>query len=694
VLRLIVSGRKKLELQLQRENCTIFKMLTGRAKDSLSNPTAKAFDVAPYLVAMKDNPPTRADLQLIAAATYLGEEIRRLRKVLPSELDALSSSEILRLAIGTSNRTYFIAFQHLSRIRKEKAKENLPGHLSAIGEHEIPAPQSGATVDFISTAVIDSLPHWFAQAAERPNSASRNSLQTPLEYRKIQIRAEQLLTIERGLRDLWQQVLWEPWSFDASKLQIAPENWHHATLWHAWQHRQNALNMQETNLDTVLPLPGSVDTPCNPKAVTAAKWQSGRYKLTIGKPNRSEIRLQTVYMQVLSNSYLAPFLNSSIPNSTLLVVDVVRAWLCLKSLAHSLQREMKDTEYSTRLDLKRLAFEFPSSLIAGALSECMGIDVQTAENIMSFLVCDPTDISDAFAQGLWHRPLVQHPTEKRLMFSAAIVLSADPVYSLERLFRSTELQQNIEKKKSLGLAYEAEVRSSFVQALQKNQILKNTSIAASALPKKDSKGEEIDVLIRVRNLVLVGDVKCFVRPADPIDRFSYLEKLDKAAKQIARKRNWLLSNQEQLRSAFDDPSLNTSDLTFVPIVILNNSAGLGLKIGEALFTDAHWLKLILENGSYASGGKRDYASGTYTEYTTDLYSSEAEFVSKFSNLITECPSLQKFIDGIRWVPSTFPTSTGTNISMPSSKLSDEAMIRGLENAPSTRSRVWPIPTSS
>src|SRR5690606_25257366 len=162
-------------------------------------------------------------------------------------------------------------------------------------------------------------------------------------------------------------------------------------------------------------------------------------------------------------------------------------------------------------------FEMPAVRVHEALSRGLGVDTAEAERMARYFTAEPLALSDMFGAGLWHRPIIQLPGRSGVLIATAVLQSANLIYVLERLFKATRLDAALEKG-SLGLAYEDRVRSKFGQALSRNQTLSDARVAPTAITRKAPDDEEIDLVLRVETLIIVGEIKCFVRPTDPIDR--------------------------------------------------------------------------------------------------------------------------------------------------------------------------------
>ena len=87
--------------------------------------------------------------------------------------------------------------------------------------------------------------------------------------------------------------------------------------------------------------------------------------------------------------------------------------------------------------------------------------------------------------------------------------------------------------------------------------------------------------MRIGDTVLIGEVKCFLSPVEPGDRFNYLVALECAARQVRRKLDWVESNRMTALASvgITDPA-KLAAARLIPVVILNQGHGTGLLIDD------------------------------------------------------------------------------------------------------------------
>ena len=152
--------------------------------------------------------------------------------------------------------------------------------------------------------------------------------------------------------------------------------------------------------------------------------------------------------------------------------------------------------------------------------------------------------------------------------------------------------------KGRGKPFERHVRTVLAEAVAENHLLFDTVVGVHGLKRKKD-FEEIDLLVRIGDAVIVGEVKCFVAPSEPIEKHNHLDNLAKATAQAENKRVWAEANRDAIAAALgvEDP-VRAAALTIHPLVVINHGFGIGFERHGVPIVDLHYLKLLLGAGSY------------------------------------------------------------------------------------------------
>lgn len=93
-------------------------------------------------------------------------------------------------------------------------------------------------------------------------------------------------------------------------------------------------------------------------------------------------------------------------------------------------------------------------------------------------------------------------------------------------------------------AFEANVRKSVRAAIDANPLLDDARSAANGVKATKESPEQVDLVVQIGDLLVVGEVKCFLFPADSRERFRHRRKLKEAADQAWRKAQRLSSRPD------------------------------------------------------------------------------------------------------------------------------------------------------
>jgi hypothetical protein len=222
------------------------------------------------------------------------------------------------------------------------------------------------------------------------------------------------------------------------------------------------------------------------------------------------------------------------------------------------------------------------------------------------------------------------------------------------------------------MRYEAWVRTQISSGIAKNPLLSSGRCSLNSIDRRDPNGEQIDLLILLGNTVIVGEVKCLLAPVESMEHYNYLSHLNEAGHQVSRKAEWLAANPDILAEALSVSTEHARSLRHIPIVVVNQGAGLGLLAGGVRTVDFHFLSLYLSEGGYHSGTGFKLDAGSAVSSRHEFYSNEQEAESRFVEIMANPPTLQRFLKAAHWVDNSLPTSTDQNFVISTCSFREEA----------------------
>lgn len=632
---------------------------------SLKHPTARQFDGGAWADAARGlETLTERDQQLLFAATHYGRELALLRGTFEKKFFVdMSRREAVLLSIAMANYNYSILTETVHKQAKKSARRAKEIHLGVVGRETVqgPIPGNESTPDTIVANIVDTLPHCLERAGQLPEGMS--TVAADFWQRGAGLFAT--FSIEHSLRDLWQRVLWEGWKIEPAEegLRQGPVARDLAVLWEVWIWREESLLTQGSNLDAVsrkLNKAGGTEPFVAPTAVgiggASRGTRSFRFGVVAGREfgqvwHRGE-------NDVLEACYLSQFLDAPLPriDSGLTCRDLQRAWCVLRDCARILANKARNLKFKEIDSVESRALLIRRSELVRALVCCLKFDTSAAEEAIRFFSCDVGDLGNLFTKGFWSAPLLDSGGDDIAIVFAAISVGS-VVRRVESWLDRGGLSDHLSDARR-GIKYEAWVRDDIADAILRNGILANSCCATSAVSRYDSESEQIDLLIVLGNLLLVGEVKCFLYPVESSERHNYLRRLNDAGNQASRKAKWASENPSPIADALKITEDRVSSLRVVPIIVVNQGAGFGLKASGVRVVDCRFLRLYLANNEFVAGMAFNSDTGQVVQELKTLYGSEAEAANNFEKTMESPLPLERYLNAATWKDNLFPMSDG------------------------------------
>lgn len=630
----------------------------------LTHPTNASFDESAWrsAIAAIEEPTTR-DLQLGVAASYFGRELASLRvSAIPDTVRGLNRRRLVRLLAAFANQQY-LTIQ--GNVRKE-LKARKPGRLFDInraqqlvvegaGGQQLPA-------DDLLTHLVETLPHWLFHIWQVVDDTPSDEPEALVNFAA---RAFWVFSIEHSLRHLWLEALWLGTKLRRDGEALVDEPWDRdlAERWLVWDRRDLQNITREFNIDAGahILLDGKM-SPVVPAikrtVIRISRPPSGRRVFVTGRASgaKPEQRNHASEQDVLDRLYTGLFMDETLPKSpggVLTCRELSRAWWILEDMGRLAAVDFGPAWCKHDGDVDRFALTVARDDLIRIFAECLDVTAERAGGMVDWFTCNPGDTGRMFTKGLWAEPLLPEPGTGNLHVVLAPLLSASPVKRIESWMERGGISDS-RGLKGRGKAFERHVRKVLLDVLADNDLLGDASVAAHGLKRK-GESQEIDLLVRVGDTVLVGEVKCFVAPSEPTDKHNHLANLDKATAQAEVKRAWADANREAVAVALGVGTAQAARLRMVPLVVLNHGFGMGLERYGVTVVDLHYLKILLGGGSYLSGARFERSVGVMYDRVT-LYRSQSEFEAKIDNLLRDPPPLKRFAGRVRWRRIPFATS--------------------------------------
>lgn len=337
--------------------------------------------------------------------------------------------------------------------------------------------------------------------------------------------------------------------------------------------------------------------------------------------------LTRVYAQEL---YFESVLSEELPNYPGLSLNIIiAAWSVLSPIGLILSDRLEDfNEPSTSQALADCSFTFNRSDLTDTLIAALGLDRALAEQILELLT-----FSGSPREDLWIKPLVPIDGDRVGVVLAALA-STNLLRAIEKWMKDGGLSLD-----TRGKAYEHLVRQTMVS---RNKLPDCEVFGVDLTLHAGASTEEIDLVVRLGNTIIVGETKCSVQPSEPIEYHNYFEVLNKAARQASRKAAFVRKNLSALQAK---TSLNVPDTTktrVLPLVVTNLALGAGHSLHSVPVVDLLILTRFFDEGEVFHQGYHDDQGQIVSREKTRLYDSETDAEQNLEGYLREPPQLLSY----------------------------------------------------
>lgn len=261
--------------------------------------------------------------------------------------------------------------------------------------------------------------------------------------------------------------------------------------------------------------------------------------------------------------------------------DLLSAWAVVSRAAQVQMEQLGNLSFPEDATPNTWAPKFAPVLqiraLARAIVRATNLNFRQAETIVQFLI-----YRGEKGQELWAQPLVPvNPQTVAPMLGAAI----SP--NLRRLVDIWMRQLGVD----LGLrgaAFESHVRTELMEYIARSQLRKDTTVLENSVtfrPQKD-RDEQLDVVMVIRDLVIVGEAKCTLHPAEAKQEAMHRRTVTDAVAQVKRKALSIevhsAAFRERLRQLGVEIPVNFNVL---PVVILNGAVHAGFEVDQVPVVD-------------------------------------------------------------------------------------------------------------
>lgn len=641
--------------------------LLRRVRD-LRPPTSAGFDASQWVTAYREFGQTADDEQLVRTALWIATEARRAHKHFSAD-EPQVGSKVVPLAVATLNS----AFEKIQKGNASGSDRSIRAGAISL-DHAIRSGISGgvpgqsAEIDTLVEAIVEATELWLkaTPTTEGPSYHSQN-------LAKVASQSLLRYTLQRAHNGLWQQALWEGWRLDQSQgLRWKPSDRGFASLMYAWNVRQVSNSTNDVVLDLLnwqlLPIQTRRDLQL-PRSVVSVKTLRGQKRRIIvaRPPDRLNPPPQFfIDARLAENCYLREYLDDPFSTNPQLTCRLLlRAWHVLVDLVQVTNTNNKKPLKLVNIDnVRKTALAFRKHEIETTLSDALAVCPSVAVAIIEFLTWSPTGY-----KGLWGAPLLTSSISDEICIARPILETSSLVRRIEIWLTKggLDLGSGVTPR---GIKFEANLRRDINETLQGNNVITAARCSKNAVKRSREFPEQIDLLIKIGDTLIVGEVKCFLTPADAHECFNALKKLRLAAEQAERKARLISQNLGVAARALELTENEVRKVKCIPLVVTNQGFGVSVKFGDCIVTDTRLLLLYLSGGQILLQSAISIASGQAVFAETNIYETAVEAEERILEFFEGPPALIKLLGQVKWSISEFPTSLDTKLLIDTPQLAD------------------------
>ncbi len=392
-----------------------------------------------------------------------------------------------------------------------------------------------------------------------------------------------------------------------------------------WQFTNNSVRIWRHELSIVEKKAITVS-----KGVTEFDPRLRRNPFVVGKLDlhrKRNVPFGVVNWIIANEDYLQPFMRLPLPKSKELTVEILyKTWEVLGSLVRAVLARVPGSPGDRNWFLAH-AVRATRDQIGHVLVQSLSLDPVVIDAAIQFLSYQRR------SEGLWQKPLIALNDDEFLIASGPL-LYGNMLRTAERWLRHDGF--DLDKR---GPIFEKLARERVAEFLQGSSLLADASVARGRVLAGPDR-EEIDLLVRIGQLLLVGELKCQFFPADAIERHRFCERLRQGAAQAKRKAEVVRSYPEDVQAAIG--LCDTEKIRVIPLVLSNCVWGSGYPVDDVAVADLLYLRTLFRDGGLRTmvvmKGSHEEDPGSFIRY----YNDQAEAERRIPDLLLRQPVVQVF----------------------------------------------------
>lgn len=619
-------------------------------KGIIKPPTHRGFSLGQWEKAWNDTTQkTDTDRSIYEAGIYINTALtkvrERLRALYQEHYPNITDEKLLRAYISLSNRERHLVSKHIEKMTTSEHSVYTPTIQGMVpGNMMSPQEVADGAVDIFSKAIFTCQAR--LEQCKQPKTGSEPF--NAIEFVSHESSLSQLYELYEGY---FNSVLWVDYKFYISetdgKKVFLEQPFTDVELAH--EASQIRKQRQQGQLAAISFSPKIQKLLRNDRIIVLEKINGKRVLSVKSKVNDSGL---AVYSTTIKGNIL--FLMDEFPKEFLLeenksgftllqAFDAFRL-LILLSLQLS-NRFPNDDSYYSISKLLHFCPLLSKHELRVAISKSLEIEYEKAKGILDFI-----EYSSAKKLDLWCHPIIPIGNSHYAFLISALIT---PNMTRVAEFWFEEMQYEMKEK---GYKYELTVCEEIKKAISKNSIITNYNIESSKKISAGNGSEEIDLIIKIDDFILVCEVKSIIVTTDsPISKRRTLDILKHGANQAKRKAKFISDNIKEVSSLLGWTYSDNTKYNVEQCVITSSKVYSGLTISETPVVD---LKIL---GRYLSVHDLPMLSsiddkGEETHYAVLVfYNTLNELKDNFMTYLKSPPQIYNDADFFEYDENTIPS---------------------------------------
>ncbi|MFJ0164536.1 hypothetical protein Q4368_10825 [Acinetobacter baumannii] len=596
-------------------------------KNKIKSPLRHDFSIDKWNSAPKI---TDFDQSLYEAGLYFYSQFKCLRDHL-EQLNkiptSLSKEDYLKFFIGISNRNAKVAIDSVEEILNESQPFKLDINLHAIQTSNNPLGNL-LTFNDVSTLIVDGIFYnVLTHLDEKPQNEGPKIRQEDLFQI---INTENLLSqLYNSYEQYWNSILYEQISFKINDNQVYLED------------------NPEIMISSIINEARNTKIRSN-QIMINYQYHEDLYKdylylvyinnqISYNVFSNLEQKHQQSIISSLFSFYgeeTINFLPNTLPDLNYNIDEVIAVFIQLSSLSYDIIRTLNsDTSVEPQNCNKIKSFNkiINTEELTRNLVTVLGIDESKVEQILDFLTFTNKRVPGPRTD-LWRSPIIKINDKENLLVLEPLL---HPVGL--RCFEGWMAKAEVDISQK-GTPFENHIKDELKKLFGKNTYIETSKIFERETLSIDGQEEEIDLLFKIGNLVVLGEAKCVVTTDSAISIWNTLEIIKHASEQATRKLDFVSRNFKTICSRFNWTYDENVELMFQPVVLISNGFGIGTNFFGVPILDHNILFSYFKNGKIPliSTGEGEDLSYLRT------YNSPEELQKNFSKFSSKPPVFETY----------------------------------------------------